>query len=218
VRVVEVDPGVVATRERHQQVERIRIAAHRVDPLDHDQATAILATLPLERAFERGDVPMREQMQIGARQPAAVNQGGVIQQVRIDGVASSHERRDRTHVGHVAAGEQQRGLGVGEPRDGPLELIVQLVVARDQPGGRGPRARGSECLSRRVGDPGVRSEAKVVVRGEVAQYAAAVRDAGAGPRMQHAQRAPQPGTGQGGKLLRQRTVQRGGRCDFGRSA
>ncbi len=66
VRIVEIDPGVVPARERHQGVERVQVAAHRVDPLDHDQAAAMLAALPFERALQGGDVGVREHVQVGA--------------------------------------------------------------------------------------------------------------------------------------------------------
>lgn len=95
---------------------------------------------------------------------------------------------------------------------------MQLVVPGDQPGRRGSGSRGAECRRGRVGEPRIGGEAEVVVRRKVPQPPGLVRDARARARMQRPQGALQPGTGQGGKLLRQHTLERrgrGGRGGFG---
>src|SRR3954454_18972066 len=80
---------------------------------------------------------------LGARDPAAVDQAGVVQLVREDDLAPAGQRADVAEIAKVARAEQKRGLVPGERGEALLEPLVKRHVPRDQP--RRARA-GAEAL------------------------------------------------------------------------
>ena len=96
-------------------LERRDVAVHREDRVGDDQRAApprACAQAPGEVL----DVAVVVDEDLGARQPAAVDDRGVVELVGEDDVAAAGERGDDAGVGQVARAEQQRGLGALERR------------------------------------------------------------------------------------------------------
>ena len=74
------------------------------------------------------------------------------------------ERGDDAGVGHVAAAEEQRGLGALELGEARLEPAVDGHVAADQPRSTGADAPATSGISGCFADPGVVRQTEIVVR------------------------------------------------------
>ena len=121
-----------------------------------------VAQAPLEVV----DVRVAVDERLRARQPAAVDDRGVVELVGEDDLAAPRERRHDAEVRQVAGAEQQRALRPLERREPLLEPPVQRHVARHEP--RRPRARAPahRRVRRRLAHARVVGEAEVVVRAE----------------------------------------------------
>jgi hypothetical protein len=84
---------------------------------------------PVERSLESGEVAIGYHRDLGAREAAAVDQGGVAQRVGDDRVATPDERRDDAQVRLVAGREDERRLGAEERG----ELLLQRLVGGEVP-------------------------------------------------------------------------------------
>ena len=103
---------------------------------------------------------------LGPREPAAVDDAGVVELVGEDDLASAGEGGDRAHVGEVARAEQQRrlvALELGQPR---LQPAVHIHVAGDQPRGPGSGSPAHRRLCRRLPHTRVAGQPQVVVGAE----------------------------------------------------
>ncbi len=79
-------------------------------------------------------------MDVRPRQPAAVDDAGVIQGVAEHGVAAADQGRNGADVGRIAGRKQQRRLGLFESRQTALQFIVALGVSYNQRAGAGAEA------------------------------------------------------------------------------
>ena len=171
VRLVDHHPRVVAAGEVDDALERRDVAVHREHAVGHDQASppARLAQPPLEVVGVEVVVDER----LRSRQPAPVDDAGVVEGVGEDDVALLRERADHAHVGEVARAEQQAALAALELGQPLLQPAVQRHVPRYEPRG----ARADPVAHRRVRGclPHLRvvGEAEVVVRAQQ-QHALAV--------------------------------------------
>src|SRR5680860_1846001 len=104
------------------------------------------------------DVAVAVDEGLGAGEPAAVDDAGVVELVGEDDAVATGERRDRADVGQVAGAEQQRRLVALERRQSLLQPDVRLHVARDQP--RGAGAGASRLISGNM-EPHVRLEERL---------------------------------------------------------
>ena len=159
VRVVDHHAHVVAPRERDDLLQRRDVAVHREHAVGHDQRRA--AVRVAQAPGEVVDVGVAVDERLGARQPAAVDDRGVVELVGEDDLAAAGERRHHAEVGQVARAEQQRALRALELRQPLLQAPVQRHVARHQ----ARRARAHAPAHRRVG--GGLAHARVVGQPEV---------------------------------------------------
>jgi hypothetical protein len=190
VGLVDQQAAAVATGEIRELRERRDVAVHREDPVGRDQGRA--TGRPAQAPFQMLDVGVPVDEGLRPRQPAAVDDAGVVEGVREDHLATLRQRRDRSAVGEVARAEQQGRLGsleLGQPR---LELAVDRHRAGDQPGRPGARPE----LQRRIGggapQPGMVCQSQIVVRAEHQDRAAVEHHLGALGPLDHAQATPQP--------------------------
>ena len=114
------------------------------------------------------DVAVRIDVRLGPRQPAAVDEAGVVLGVGEDRVAAVDQRRERAGVGGEAGGEDERRLGPFELGQPPFQLGMQRATGRRRAGWPpGPRRwRGSASMAA-ADEPRIGGEAEVVVRREV---------------------------------------------------
>ena len=161
--VVDQQPGVVVAAHRGQLRQWRDVAVHAEHAVGRDQRVALGAR---ELVGERGRVGMPVAQQLGAAEPCAIDQRGVVQAVLHDAVAAPGERGDGTEVGHVAGREEQRALAPGEGGQLLLEGVVLGMVAADQVRGATAAAAAVRGVGKRRGDPRVASQAEVVVAAE----------------------------------------------------
>jgi hypothetical protein len=150
----------------------------------------------VQRVRERVEVGVRVDDGLGSRQPAAVDDRGVVELVREHDPARRRERGDHARVGQEARAEQHACLGALERRELLLDARVQRHVPRHQ--ARRPRARapllggvrGGGAESRVAGQP------EVVVGAQQQHLAAVEPDLRPLRALDHAQLAEQPGGAQ----------------------
>ena len=98
--------------------QRRQIAVHAEQRIGDDQAAAVARGIA-EQFGQMIDVGVAVDAHFGPREPAAVDQAGVIFGVGVDRVAAPDQGGDRAEVGGEAGSENQRGLGafeLGQPR------------------------------------------------------------------------------------------------------
>ena len=89
--------------------------------------------MPLrEQSFQRVDVAVRVDVRFGPRQPAAVDEAGVVLRVGVDRVAAIDQRRHDPRVGGESGGEEQGGLDSLEHGEPPFEFFVDFRSAADE--------------------------------------------------------------------------------------
>ena len=117
-----VPPGEFA-----QVGERGDRAVHRKERVGDDELAA--GGGGRQELLERIEVAMRVDMDRGPREPAAVDQAGMVSLVGIDRVAGAGKGGDRGRVGREATDEDQGRLHAEEGGDRPLQVFVGLRVA-----------------------------------------------------------------------------------------
>src|SRR5262249_57905743 len=92
----------------------------------------------LELRPERADVAVGIDVDGRSREPAAVDDAGMVERVAEDVIPAADERADGAHVGLVAGGKEQRRLGALEGRELGFDLDVQVEMARNETRRPGP--------------------------------------------------------------------------------
>jgi hypothetical protein len=131
VRLVDHHARVVALRQLDDLRQRRGVAVHGEDAVGDDQGAA--AGGLLEAPLEVVDVAVVVDEGLRARQPAAVDDRGVVERVGEDHVALLRERGHHAGVGEEARAEQQARLGALEVGELLLQATVDRHVARHQP-------------------------------------------------------------------------------------
>src|SRR5690606_23487423 len=83
VGIVHIDPRAVLACDRDQPIEWEEGAVHRIDPYHHDDPPVESASIPLEHIGQRRQVEVGKDPNLGSRQPASIDDGGVVQRVRV---------------------------------------------------------------------------------------------------------------------------------------
>ena len=115
------------------------------------------------------DIPVAIDVHLGAGEPAAVDQAGVIFGVGENRIAALHQCRDRAEVRGETGAEQQRGFRPLEFRKLLLQFRMRRTMARDQR--TGPRAP-TLLLCRAGGggrQPRIGRQTEIIVRAKVHQ-------------------------------------------------
>ena len=187
VRLVDGDANVVVVGELGDLLERRDVAVHREDRLGDDERRSRpgLLQAPLEVVH----VVVAVDEDLSARQPAAVDDRGVVELVREDDLARARKRADDAQVREVPGAEQERGLSALERG----ELLLEPAVDGHRAGHEARRARAHAPAHRGVGGgllhARVVGEAEVVVRAQQRDRPAVEDDVRA-LRTAHEARAP----------------------------
>ena len=147
-----------------------------------------------QQAIEVADVGVPVHDHPGSRQPAPVDDAGVVQLVGEDRVLPPGEGCDGAEVGQVSGREQDCLLASLVARQVSLEGAVQLAGAGDEPGSPRSCSPPQRRLPGRPAEARVACEAEVVVRAELQDPSAPDHDLGAGgARQRHRVAAEPPG-------------------------
>jgi hypothetical protein len=164
VRLVHDDPQAVALGKAYKFLQRRDVAVHREHAVGDDdpRPPAVL----LEPPREMLDVAVVVDEGLGARQPAAVDQRGVVELVGVDDSAVARQprqRADHAEVRQVSRAEQHRRLGALERRQRLLQPPVHGHRPGHQPGRAGTRAPAHRRVGRGLAHARVVGEPEVVV-------------------------------------------------------
>ena len=124
----------VGSREVDDVAQGCEVAVHGEHRVGDDHRAASVGSL--QSGSQRVQIAMLIDDGLGAREPAAVDDRGMVQRVGEDHVPVVGERRDHAEVGQVARPEQHAGLMAFELRQFGLELLVRVRVPetrRDAP-------------------------------------------------------------------------------------
>ena len=177
VAVVDHDQGVVLVGQRPDVLQLRDVAVHREGAVggDDDVASAVGPGL-LQLGLQIGHVRVGEAVALGLAQPNAVDDRGVVQAVRDDGVLGPEQRLEDAAVGVEGGGEQDGVLEAEIVGDGLFELLVDLERAADEAHRGGAGAPFLLRPDAGLDDALVAGEAEVVVGAEVQDVAAADLD------------------------------------------
>lgn len=115
--------------EAHQLRQRCNIALHGKHAVSDEQPVA-RSVLDFLQDFLTGfDVLVGKDLDLGARKPAAVNQGGVVELIGYDNVVLGEDSLDRSGVGNKACLKHDSSLNTLEARDLLFEHHVEGHVA-----------------------------------------------------------------------------------------
>ena len=103
---------------------------------------------------------------VGAGQPCAIDDRGVVELVGDDPGAGATEHAEHSEVGGEAGREHQRRLGALPAGKPGLELVVNRPCAADQPGRTRPRAPAPGGRHRRLDHRRVSAQTEIVVGGK----------------------------------------------------
>ena len=172
VAVVDHHRGVVALGEVADRRQVGDDPVHREDAVGGDHAVPRAAGLA-QAALEVGHVVVGVAIAAGLAEPDAVDDRGVVERVRDDGVLFAEQRLEQAGVGVEAGRVEDRVLRAEEGGEPLLELLVLLLRAADEPHRRHAVAVSLQRVpSPRVDQLGMVGEAEIVVRAEVQHLAA----------------------------------------------
>ena len=174
----------VAVVHHHQRIVGIRqtanvheigeIAIHGEDAIgDDDDAPGTCPARGFQLGLEIIHVAIGESVALGLRQPDAIDDRGVVQRIRDDGVLLAEQRLEDGAVGVEAGGEEDGIIGAEVVRDATLKCEVQVGRAADEAHRRHAEAMGVQRLLRRGDECRMVGQAQIVVGAEVQDLAAA---------------------------------------------
>ena len=165
VRVVDHHPHVVAPRQLDDLLERRDVAVHREHAVGHDQRAAAVGVAQPPR--EVLDVAVAVDERLRAREPAAVDDRGVVELVGEHDLALARERRDRRRGSRGSPSRTGPALCVPLNDASPLlQPPVQRHVARHEPRRARADAPAHRGVRRRLAHARVVRQPEVVVRAQ----------------------------------------------------
>src|SRR3989442_2711271 len=166
VRVVDQHHRFVTLGQRADLRQLRHVAVNGKDAVGEDEAKPFCAR-GLETATELGHVRVGVPLTFGLAQTNAVDDRGVIQGVGDDGVVLAQKRLEHTAIRVERARKEDAVLRADEVRQPPLQLLVPVLRAADEPHTRHPITALLQATMGRLHDAGVRGQAEVVVGAEV---------------------------------------------------
>src|SRR5579864_1935581 len=160
MRVVDHHNAIVFFSEIAKLGKRGDVAFHGKHAVGDEELVTIPVFSFLEDAFAIGNVFMLENFDGGAREAAAVNDGGVVQLVGDDQIFFSQNCRDRSGVCGEAGLKNDAGFGAFEARDLLFELHVNFHGADDGADGSGAHSIFADGIDGGATKFGMRGKAK----------------------------------------------------------
>jgi hypothetical protein len=177
VGVVDHHAGVVAVGELDDLLERRDVPVHREHAVRDDQAPP-----PVGLAQAPGEVlgvAVVVDEHVGAGEPAAVDDAGVVQLVGENDISLACERLHHAGVGQVARAEQHAALAALEVGELLLQPAVDGHVSRHEPRRPGADAPAHGGVGRRLAHARMVGKAEIVVRAQQEDGLAVEEHAGA---------------------------------------
>ena len=103
----------------------------------------------------------------GARQPAAIDQAGMIEGVAKHRIVRSCQGSDQTDIGGEAAAENQTRGRLFPGSQMFFQPAHRRQVSRDQRGSAGPGTVAPGRSRGRPRQPGIGSQVQIIIRGEI---------------------------------------------------
>ena len=167
--------GVVDHHERTMAVGKVAdpgeigdVPVHREDAVGRDHPRVGAGRLA-EARVELVEIAVRVAQPCCLAEPDPVDDRGMVERVRDDGVVGPEQRLEQAPVGVEAGAEEDRVLGAEERRQPLLELLVQRLCAADEPHRGHPEAPALERVARSLDHGRMVGETEVVVGAEVEQ-------------------------------------------------
>ena len=164
VRLVHQHPHAVALRELDDLLERRHVAVEREHRVGGDQRRARVRLR--EPPGEVLGVAVVVHEYLGPREPAAVDQRGVVELVGEHDVARAGQRGDDPGIGEEARAEQERAVAPHERGEPLLEAAVNGHRSRREPGGAGAHPPAHRGLRGGLANPRVIGQPEAVVRAQ----------------------------------------------------
>ncbi len=136
MRVVHHHDGTVLLGNVTQAGQRANVAIHREHSVSDHQLPARLILHAGELLFRVRYIFVAEYQNLRARQPCAIDDGGMIQLVGDDEIFFAQQRRDRSRIRRESRLEYHARFYILEARN----LLFQFHVQRHRPGDRAHRA------------------------------------------------------------------------------
>ena len=165
--VVHHHDGAIFLGQFHQRGQRTNVAFHRKYAVGDQQLVSGNSLERRQLRLRRLHIAMREDVNLRPRQPAAVDDTGVVQGVGNDVIFRCEDGRHRARIGRESGLKNHARFHILERRNLALQFQVQVHGAGDSPHRARPRAVLSRRLNGRFYQLGVRGQAKIVVRSEV---------------------------------------------------
>ena len=151
MRFVDQQSGIVRVGELAECGKRRGISVHREQRVGDDQRAAVTPAMLGEKRGQVLRVGVAEDVHVGAREPAPVDETRVTESVAEDDILLGKERLDRPEVGGVSGGEERGRRQLNEARKSPFGIEMGIDGAGDQTGSGGTDATRSEgCSSSRA--------------------------------------------------------------------
>jgi len=153
VRVVDVHHGPERLAQVRDLIDRRDVPVHGEHPVAHDEDLLRKLICLFEGSLQVAHVAMAVDDPLCLREPDPSMMLPWFSSVRQDGVAFARELGDEAGVPREPAHVEEGGLAVLEPRDPPLEFLVQVHVSRDWTHASAPGAVGSSPPPLRPASP-----------------------------------------------------------------
>lgn len=142
------------------------VAIHREEAVGDDPGATSLRAMSAQQVLEVVGVGVIVDVHRGAAEAEAIDQARMVEAIAEGDVAPSKESRERTDVGGVAAGEEER-RGEGDPcGEGAFGLEMDAATARDEPGCAGTDSMFGQRGTAALDEARVVGETEIVVRAE----------------------------------------------------
>ena len=166
--IVDHDQRAVARGERGDggQIRDQPVHRKRAVGGDDQRARAFVAR-GLQFGFQIVHVARGKAIALGLAQPYAVDDRGVVQRIRNDGVVLAEQRFEHAAVGVEASGEQDAVFVAQIFRNRPFQLLVDHLRAADEAHARQPAAPFARGLGRRLGDARIARKPEIIVGAEI---------------------------------------------------
>jgi hypothetical protein len=187
----------------HQAGQRPDVAIHREHAIGDQQLSPRLPVQLGQFPFGRRRIFVRKDVDLRAREPAAVDDAGVIQFVGDDVIFGSQHRRHGARVGREPGLKHHARFYVLETGDALLKLHVQRHGSRNRAHRSRPHAVAPGGVQRRFPQLRVCGQPQIVVGGEVDHVLAIEARFGGALRFQNAQPLIRSGPLPAFQLLRQ---------------
>ncbi len=164
--VINHDPGPGTGRLGAHRRQVSQVAIHAEHAVGHDQRIALRLA---QSAAQAGSIIVQVAREARASKQPCIKQRRMIEPVLKDSVALPHQRGHCSHIGHVAAGQQQRARPASELGQRLFQRMVSTAVTGNQVRRPTASAPALYTLDKGVVDARVVGQPEVVIAAKAQQ-------------------------------------------------